>query len=376
MRGRGITAALAIVALVGCSGGDGSEESPGKPVVVTPVELRDLEERIEGTGELLAKNHAEVAAQVSGEITAILVDEGEAVEEGAVVLEIDPERRHLDLDRAKARVQEAEAGLAEQRREVERVRKLARKNVASRAQLDQAETAGHTASARLLATKADLGVAERALRDASVTAAFPGLIARRLVSRGEFVSAGQKLFELVSLDPIEVEFHLPELDASRVREGLPVEVSVAPYPDDVFDATITVVSPTIDPRTRTLRVKGLIRNEDGRLKPGLFARVDLGISARSDVVMIPEDAVLQRADGAVIFRVVGNRVQRRVIEMGSIRDGFIEIVAGLEPDDAVVSRGHADLIDGSVIVARNPDGTRAVSAGADAAVAPEGEGGG
>jgi membrane fusion protein (multidrug efflux system) len=333
-------------------------------VVITPVELRDLEERIAGTGELLAKNHAEVAAQVAGEITAVLVDEGEAVEEGATVLEIDPERRHLDLDRASARAQEAEAALAEQRRELERMRKLARKNVASRAQLEGAETAVQTASSRMLAAKADRGVAERALRDSSVKASFPGLIARRRVSRGEFVTVGQKLFELVSLDPIEVEFHLPEIDASRVREGLPIEVTVAPYPDDVFDATVTVVSPTIDPRTRTLRVKGLMQNPDGRLKPGFFARVDLGISKREGVMMIPEEAVLQRADGAVIFRLLDDsHVQRRVIEMGVIRGGFVEIVAGLEPGDSVVSRGHADLIDGSVIIARNPDGTRAVGAG-------------
>ncbi len=371
MRAHRVLAALVLATsgALSCSPGEEAPiESPGKAVVVTPVEVRDLEVRIESTGELLAKHHAEVAAQVVGEITEILADEGDAVEEGAVVLEIDPERRQLELDRARARVQEAEAGVAEQKREHARVRELAQKHIASRSQLDQAETALQTAGSRLNATRAELGVAERELRDASVSARFAGLIARRYVSRGEFVTAGQKLFELVSLDPIELEFHLPEADSSRVQVGMLVEVLVAPYPDEVFDANVTVVAPTIDPRTRTLRVKALLDNADGRLRPGLFARVDLGISRRDDVVMIPEEAVLQRADGPVIFRFVdGSRIERRVIETGVIRAGFVEVKAGLEPGDAVISRGHADLIDGSVVVARNPDGTLAVFAGPTAA---------
>ena len=376
MRLLAITLGLFALLASGCGGADQVEPVLGKPAVVIEVESRDLEERIESTGELLAKHRATVAAQVAGEITDILVDEGEAVEEGAIVLEIDPERRNLELDRARARVGEARASLGEQKRELKRTKTLAGRNFASKKQQDQAETGVQTARSRLLAAQADLGVAERALRDASVQARFSGQIAMRYVSRGEFVGVGQKLFELVSLDPIEVEFHLPEKDSSRVAEGVPVEVLVAPFPDEVFDATVTVVSPTIDPRTRTLRIKALLRNANGRLRPGLFARVDLGLLHRQGVLMVPEEAVLRRADGAVIFRMIDERhVQRRVVETGVMRDGMVEIVAGVDAGDRVVSRGHAELIDGSTIVARNPDGTLAVSAGpkADAGDTTESE---
>ena len=362
--------AVALVALLAaCSGGDAAIEPLGKPVVITPVFLRDLEERIESSGELLAKQHADVAAQVSGEITQVLVEEGEAVLEGAVVMEIDPEKRHLDLDRARARVGEAQAFVAEQQRELERMRVLATKNVASDTQLDQAETKLQTARSRLSATKADLGVAERALRDASVTARFAGQIAQRYVHRGEFVQEGQPLFELVALDPLEVEFRLPEADAARVREGVPIEVTVAPYPDEVFDATVTMVSPTIDRRTRTLRVRALVRNADHRLRPGLFARANIGIAQRENVMMVPEEAVLQRADGQIVFKIVeGNRVSRVPIETGTMRDGAVEVRSGLGPDDRIVARGHSDLIDGSVIVGRNPDGSLATKASDPAGV--------
>ena len=350
-------AALLLCPLLAC----GREESVpdlGKPVVVTPVVAVDYEERIESSGELLAKQRADIAAQVAGEITEVLVDEGASVEEGAVLLEIDPERRHLELDRTRARVGEAQAAVAEQEREVKRMRALAKQSVASETQLDQAETALQTARSRLAAARAELGVAERALRDASVRARFAGLIARRYVDRGEYVQQGQSLIDLVTLDPVEVEFHLPEADAARVRVGMPIEVLVSPYPDEVFAAEVSVVSPTIDPQTRTLRVRALIHNADGRLRPGFFARANLGIAQRKGVLMVPEEAVLRRADGAVLFRVEDDsRVTRHVVETGVVRNGMAEIRSGLAEGDRVVSRGHADLIDGSLIVARNPDGT-------------------
>jgi membrane fusion protein (multidrug efflux system) len=178
------------------------------------------------------------------------------------------------------------------------------------------------------------------------------------VSQGEFVSVGQKLFDLVALDPIEIEFRLAEVDSARVAIGSEIDVRVAPYPDEVFRASVSVISPRIDPATRTLRVKGVLANPDGRLRPGLFAGVDLGVSDRSGVAMIPEDAMLQRADGSVAFRLLdANRVQRRVLTTGVFQDGRVEVVEGLEVGDLVVVRGHASLIDGAVVALRHRDGS-------------------
>lgn len=351
-----------------CGGEPAERQTPARPAVVTPVSVRDFEEQIVASGELRAKHQAEVAAQVSGEVTEIRADEGDGVAEGEVVLEIDPERRHLDLEVARAGVGEAEAAVAEQERELRRMSALAGKNVAAESQLDQTRTALETAEARLRAARAQLGTAERALRDASVRARFDGVIAHRFVDRGEFVAAGQKLFQLVSLDPVEVEFYLPEADSSRVKLGDPIHVTVAPYPEEVFEAVVEMVSPTIDPRTRTLRVQAVVPNPDRRLSPGLFARAHLGVARHQGVVTVPEEAVLQRADGAVVFEVMEqDRVKRRVVETGVIREGWVEIVSGLKPGDAVVSRGHGNLVDGSVIVPRNPDGTPATPEAASAA---------
>ena len=164
----------------------------------------------------------------------------------------------------------------------------------------------------------------------------------------------------LGLDPVEVEFHLAEVDSSRVEVGDLVEVRVAPFPDEVFEATVSVIAPTIDVSTRTLRVKALIPNPEGRLRPGLFARADLGVAVRKGVPMVPNEAVLQRADGAVVFVLQGTDHVRRVnVVTGVHRNHRIEIRKGLEPGLSVVVRGQSDLIDGGVVSVRNNDGTPA-----------------
>jgi membrane fusion protein (multidrug efflux system) len=290
------------------------------------------------------------------------VAEGSRVEAGTVVLESDPERRKREVTSAGAQLAEARAALVEMQRDAERIRTLHGRNVASDSRLDQAETQLALARSRQEAAEAALGVAQRALRDASVSAPFAGFVAQRRVSRGEFVNAGQPLFELVALDPIEVELHLPEVDAGRVRLGQPLELSVAPHPGEVFRATLTYVSPTIDPRSRTLRVKAALANPEGRLRPGLFARADLGVAQREGVAMIPEEAILQRADGAVAFRLLGDRVERVRVETGVHREGFVEVLKGLGPTDRVVVRGHAELSDGMAVAVQESAAQSAVTA--------------
>lgn len=354
------TVATLLAAVLLACGDDAPEPERGFPVTLYPVESVDLRERIKATGELRAVEHAEIAAEVGGRVTEILVDEGSRVEAGTEVMTIDPERRSLERDSARARVGEAAAQLRDAKRDFERVRDLFQKNVASQEQLDGADTGYKLARSRLLAAEAQLGVQARALRDARVTAPFAGYVGRRGVSRGEYVQPGQALFELVALDPIEVEFRVPEVDSARVALSQVVDIELSPFPDEIFVGTVTFVSPTIDPSSRTLRVKALLENPNGRFRPGLFAKVDLGVAHRTGVSMVPEEAVLQRADGPVVFRLLADdRVERRVIETGVHRGGMLEVTSGLEPGDRIISRGQAWLTDGQRVTPRNSDGTLA-----------------
>ena len=333
------------------------------PVMVAAVEVREVVDRIEATGQLLAKSEARVAAQVGGQVTRIYYEEGDSVERGQVLLEIDPERRQLELSSARALVAEQAAQIADSEREARRLSNLRAKGAASQAQVDEAETAKELARSRSDGARAQLGLAQRAVADSSIKAPFAGQVARRFVSEGEFVSAGEPLIELVALDDIEVEFHLAERDSSRVREGARVEVRVAPFPDEVFEARVRMISPTIDPRTRTLRVKAAVEGVNEKLKPGLFAHADLGLRRRSGVIMIPEDAVVLRTDGSVVFRLgADGRAERVHVETGVYEDGHIEVSSGLGPQDVVVVRGQTRLVDGSPVQIRNRDGTEPAAA--------------
>ena len=327
------------------------------PVMVVTSELRDVADRLRATGQLMAKAEATIAAQVKGQVTEIRVKEGEAVEAGTVLLVIDPERRELEVANAQAQLAEAQAELAVAKRNYQRTKRLSKGNVASEARLDEDRTRESLARSAANGAEARLGLARRALEDSTVSAPFSGLIARRHVSVGEYLSIGAALFDLVALDPIEVEFNLAEVDSSKVALGHPVEISIAPYPDETFAATVSMISPTIDPRTRTLRVKAELPNPDGRIRPGLFAHTDLGVSERLGVIVVPDDAVVQRADGAVVFRLDDSgRAERRLVETGVQLDGWVEVSSGLSPGDVVVVRGQTRIDDGVAVSVRQADG--------------------
>ena len=327
-------------------------------VVVAPVERRDLAETIQKSGQIIARNRARIAAEVAATVTEQPIEEGKEVPAGTVVVVLDSFRSRLEVDAARARAAEAQATLREHERGVVRVAELQRQNVASPLRLEEARTRLAVAKARLDEAKANLAVSERSLRDTSVTAPFRGVVARRLVSLGEFVSPGTVLFELIGIDPVEVEVHLPEADTGRVAVGKRVEVVVAPYPEERFKGAITFVSPTIDERTRTVRVKARIANPESRLRPGLFAHVEIAVRKRREVVLVPEEAILQSARGALVFRLTdGRRVREIPVALGVFINGFVEVTGTpLESGDLVVVRGQRRLFDGARVSVRTLDG--------------------
>jgi membrane fusion protein (multidrug efflux system) len=351
---------FATLLAAGCGGEAEVALEATRPVAIERVGVATVEERIEGSGQLLAKEHAEIASEVEGVVTELPVDEGDPVEAGQLLLAIDPEKRGLSAQNSRAQLADAQAALAEAQREYDRVLVLHEKGIASDSVRDQRATTLSRARSQVAAARAGYGVAEREVRDAIVRAPFSGWVARRDVSRGEYVRPGQVLFELVALDPIEVEFSVAERDSARVHIGQLVRVAVAPYPNEAFEGEVSVISPTVDSKTRTLRVKARIANPDGRLRPGLFARTDLGVAKREGALLVPEQAVLQRTEGEIIFLATADgHAQRVVVKTGLHRDGKVEIVEGLAADDEVIVSGHAALVDGSPIARPAPAGVAA-----------------
>ena len=283
--------ALLLGGLSGCSEEEVVQETLLPAVSAVEVALVDLDDEIRASGDLAARSHTMIAAEVAGRVTELALDEGAAVTSGATVIEIDPERRQLDLDAARARLAQARANYRRERSQTLRIRKLREENIASLQQLEKADTALLLAQSALEAEKSAVGVAERALADASVSAPFDGVVARRLVQLGEFVQPGTVLFELVSMSPLEAVFSISELDSQRVRPGQIVEVRVDADRNRAFSGEVTFVAPTVDPATRTLRVKAVVDNSAGELRPGLFARMKLAVDRREGVLMVPEEAI-------------------------------------------------------------------------------------
>jgi membrane fusion protein (multidrug efflux system) len=169
-------------------------------------------------------------------------------------------------------------------------------------------------------------------------------------------------------------FHLSESDSGRVAVGNPVSLGVSSHPGRRFEAVVTVVSPTIDSASRTLRVKARVDDPEGELRPGLFAHVELGVAERTGVPMIPEEAVLQRTSGSVVFSLKDDqRVERVSVETGTHREGLVEIRSGLAAGDWVVIQGQAGLVDDLAVVAQDMHGN---PLGARLAAKPAGDVGG
>ncbi|MDP6981198.1 MAG: efflux RND transporter periplasmic adaptor subunit [Myxococcota bacterium] len=362
VRLHGLVGLLIGLLALGCEKEEEQREVLLNVVSLATVQSVDLDEELRASGDLRARFHTTIAAEVEGRVTGISVEEGGAVDQDAVVIEIDPARRQLDVEAAGARLAQSRAKQTNDRHQAQRIRKLRGQNVASEQQLEEAETALLLATSNVEADRAALGVAERALADASVRAPFAGLVAKRSAQLGQFVQKGTPIFEIVALDPLEVVFNLTELDTQLVAVGQIVEVRVGAFPDEQFEGRVTFVSPTVDPATRTLRIKAEIANPEAALRPGLFARVSLGLNRRNDVKMVPVDAVVRRAAGSHVFRMAeGDRVVQVPIETGAQQGERIEVM-GLAAGDVIVHRGHAGLVEGAQVRVRGNNGESAVAA--------------
>ena len=343
-------AGLAAVLAVGCSQREDAQPVKAPPVATAAVVAVDLEERIEASGELEARYHSFVAAEVSGQITQIVTDEGEPVAAGEPVLEIDPQRRELELRAARARAAQADAGAVEARRQTERIRRLHESNAASQSKLDEAETALLVAQSDAAAQQAQLGVAEQALDDATVRAPFDGVVGQRLVSEGDFVQIGMPL----------VELRFPGSDPARLprgrgrlgpRRGRPEGERARGSPSRRgLRSDRRCRLPDHRPRepnapreggpgeSRRPAATGPLRARGSR-HPGPQRRFHGARGVRPPA--------LRRRRGLPRRR--GERVERRVVTVGEFRDGMVEIRSGLDAGDVVVTRGHSELVDGAVV---------------------------
>lgn len=227
------------------------------------------------------------------------------------------------------------------------------------AQLESDRSAIRVGEAELRRREADLALARKRLADVTLRAPIAGAISRRHLNPGQYVTENTAVFTIVRSDPLKFTGTVPEHVALQIRPGQPVRVRVEPVPTRQFAGRVTRVSPAVDVTSRSVQVEAEVPNPEGLLKPGLFARAALVLREDRDVAFVPEGAVSYFAGITRVFVVADGRAQERTVSLGARKDGFVEVVKGVQPGEQVATSGLGQLHDGAPVTTAAPDGRRA-----------------
>lgn len=316
-------------------GGAATGQRRGVAVETAPVGTRDVVEDIRAFGTLVANESVVISPEIAGRVARIGFEEGQRVGEGDVLVELDAQILRAELDKARSEVSLAEANF-------ERARKLAEQGSGTLRARDETSQ-GYTAA------QANLALAEARLAKTSIAAPFSGIVGFRNISVGAYVSPGDRIVELASVDPLKVEFRVSETYLSNLRVGLPVTVTVDALPGETITGKITAIDPIVDVSGRAIRLRAELPNPDGRLSPGLFARIRIVIEERSEAMVVPEAAVFRDEGKLFVYRLEDGKAVKTPIEIGLRSPGDVEIRSGLASGAVVITAGQLLLRDGAAV---------------------------
>lgn len=308
---------------------------PPETVTADAVRRASWPNTITATGSLVAVQGVTVAAELGGKIVEIDFESGDRVEAGDLLLRID-----VSAEEAQLRSAEAAAKLA--RINLDRNRDLRANKTVSQSDLDTAEANYKQATAQVDNVRA--AIAKKTLR-----APFAGQLGLRLVNLGQIVEQGTPIVTLQTIDPIYVDFSLPQQRFSVLTPGTEVRVATDAAPDESFAGTITAINPEIDQVTRSVRVRATLANKGEHLRPGMFANVEVMLPSQEEVLSIPATAVLYAPYGDTVFVIdeqqdegSGDKqlvLRQQVVRLGASRGDFVAVEQGLKEGEQVVTSG-------------------------------------
>ncbi|MDG2307744.1 MAG: efflux RND transporter periplasmic adaptor subunit [Candidatus Binatia bacterium] len=362
--GPDLRAGLALLALVAglsqaCGGASetGADAArPAIPVETAEVAAEDVDVLVEAVGSLEADQRVEVKARRSGRIRSLPVSEGERVEQGTPLVQLDDRDLVARLDQAKAALAQAEVRVARAKRTSARSGALRKRGIASEQDHDDVQSEYDLAAAALGVARANLAFAKAELDETVVEAPFAGVFGRLRVDPGAFIAQGEPIGLLIDDDPLELVFALPERYIARLAPGLAVTARVSSLPERPFPGEITFVDPAVDAENRTVTVKAEVPNPDRLLRPGQFGGVEVRLERRENAPVVPEEAIVPTADRLLLFVVKDGNASARTVRTGVRLPGRVEIVSGVAPGETIVVTGHEKLREGE------PAAVRAVAA--------------
>jgi membrane fusion protein (multidrug efflux system) len=383
-------AAVPIVAPA-CSTGDArtkdaNVDTPAVSVSPAAAVEQPIARFVRVSGSLTAEEQADVAAEIAGRVIATPVERGTRVTQGAELVRLSPVETDASLDEAVANAAQIEARLALgpegafdeakvpevanaraaltlAQAEFDRIAKLLEQRVVSQSEYDQRRTQVEAAQQQyessknaarqqyqaLQAARARVALARKAAADTVVRAPFTGIVGQRLVSTGDYVTKGMKIAEVVKITPLRVQLTVPEQFVGAVGVGAPVALAVDAFPQRTFDGKVRYVSPALRADQRALTVEAVIPNDNGELKPGMFATALVQQTAKTPAVLVPGTAVQTSAGTSRVYVVKGDRVEERVVTIGQKLDALVEISNGVKAGERVATTNVPQLVDGTKI---------------------------
>jgi membrane fusion protein (multidrug efflux system) len=299
---------------------------------VTPSEL---ESSVRAVGTLTAEASATLRAEVPGQIIGVHFKEGQPLAKGAKLYSIEATVLEAEVNEARANANRSESAL-------KRAEELVAKQLISGTDYDSARANYDVDVARLRSSQARLS-------KTVIRAPFDGFVGLRRINIGDYATVGQELVDVVQLDPLRVDFSVPETLLPKVRPDQQIEVSVDAYPDETFAGRIIAVAPKSEVQGHSLEVRASLPNEALKLRPGLFVRVNISLGVKSNAIVIPEQAIWPIGQNKTVYVVVDGKAQQRVVRLGDRNPGAVEITAGLEAGEIIVTAGQMKLYDGAAV---------------------------
>ena len=313
---------------------------PPATVAAVAVRAETWRAELSAVGSLVASKQLSVTNEVAGQVKSLDFVSGSAVTAGELLLQLDD-----SVDQAELRGLIADRRLAEI--QYKRLDKLLSDRSVSRSDYDEAR-------ARLDRRSAAVDGKRALIEKKAIRAPFSGLLGIRRVEIGDFLAPGAKIVTLESLDPMFVDYSLPEQHFAVLHSGQRVTVTVRAWPQRVFEGKVTAISPGIDAGTRSIRIRATLDNAEGLLRSGMFAEVRTRLPARSGVLSLPRTAISFNPYGAFVFVIEAGKdgltVSNRHVTTGTVQGGRIEVVEGLKEGERVVSAGQVKLRNGQAVV--------------------------
>jgi membrane fusion protein, multidrug efflux system len=324
-------------------------EMPPTTVSSALVKEEDWAPRLTAVGSVGAVQGAVISAELAGIVSEIDFKNGGEAKKGEVLMKLDTSQEEALLQSA-----EAEAQLA--RTDLERARDLAMKNVVSSAELDAAQS-------KFRQLNAVVDQMRSSIAKKTLIAPFDGQLGIRQVNVGQMINAGQQVVALTSLDPVYVDFALPEQYLSKVSKGLEVTVRADVRPAREFKGKLTAINSMVDPVTRNVSLQATLANPDHALHPGMFAKVEVALPETKKTMVIPGSAVSYAPYGDSVFVIENKKdektgkesqvIRQQFVRVGEARGDFVSIVEGVKAGETIVSTGVFKLRNGMPVTINN-----------------------